>query len=100
LTTEAIQAKKKINANLRTVRMRIKEMQVFNNSSNKKWDNDFKIYLNFERVKAGITVARVKSARKKDFKILPSSAIRMMKKKIKFKKGMIAPKISRFNKYI
>jgi hypothetical protein len=61
--------------------MRIKRMQVFNNSSNKKWDNDFKIYLNLKKVKAGIIITRVKSAKKKDFKMLPSSAIKMMEKK-------------------
>jgi hypothetical protein len=80
--------------------MGIKEMQVFNNSSNKKRDNNFKIYFNSERAKIGIIIARVKSVRKKDFKILPSSAMRMIKKKIKFKKEMTVPKISRFNKYI
>jgi hypothetical protein len=44
--------------------------------------------------------ARVESVREKDFKILPSSAIRIKKKKVKFKKGIIVSKISRFNKYI
>jgi hypothetical protein len=58
------------------------------------------VYLNSERAETGIIIARVESARKKDFEILPSSAIRMIKKKIKFKKEMAAPKISRFNKYI
>jgi hypothetical protein len=75
-------------------------MQVSDNSSNEEWDNNLKIYLNFERVKAGITAVRVESARKKNLKILPSSAIRIIKKKIKFKKGMTASKIPRFNKYI
>jgi hypothetical protein len=85
---------------MRTIRMGIKKIQILNNSSNKKWDNNFKIYLNPEKAEAGIITARVKSVREKDFKILPSSAIRMMKKKIKFKKEMTAPKTSRFNKYI
>jgi hypothetical protein len=80
--------------------MGIKEIQVFNNLSDKKWDNDFKVYLNPERIKAGITITRVKSAREKDFKMLPSSAIRIMKKKKKFKKRIATSKISRFNKYI
>jgi hypothetical protein len=80
--------------------MRIKNIQVPDNSNNKKWDNDFKIYLNPERAKTNITITRVKSARKKDSEILPSSAIKMIKKKIKFKKEITAPKISRFNKYI
>jgi hypothetical protein len=75
-------------------------MQVSNNSNDKKWDNNFEIYLNPERVKIDIIIARVKSVRKKDLKILPSSAIRIMKKKVKFKKEMAAPKTSRFNKYI
>jgi hypothetical protein len=75
-------------------------MQVSNNSSDKEWDDDLKIYLNPERAEAGITVARVESARKKDSEMLPSSAIRMMKKKMKFEKGMTAPKTPRFNKYI
>jgi hypothetical protein len=44
------------------------------------------MYFNLERVKAGITVTRVKSAKKKDSGILPSSAIRIIKKKVKFKK--------------
>jgi hypothetical protein len=80
--------------------MGIKEMQVPNNSNNKKWDNNLKVYLNSEKAKTGIITARVKSAREKDLKMLPSSAIRMIKKKVKFKKKMTAPKISRFNKYI
>jgi hypothetical protein len=80
--------------------MGIKGIQVPNNSSNKKWDNDFKIYLNSDKAKAGIIITRVKSVREKDFEILLSSAIRMIKKKVKFKKEMAAPKISRFNKYI
>jgi hypothetical protein len=80
--------------------MGIKEIQVPNNSSNKKWNNNFKIYLNLERAKAGITATRVKSVRKKDLKILPLSAIRMIKNKIKIKKKMTASKTSRFNKYI
>jgi hypothetical protein len=75
-------------------------MQVPNNSSNKKWDNNLKIYLNSERTEIGITITRVESARKKDSEILPLSAIKMIKKKVKFKKGMAAPKISRFSKYI
>jgi hypothetical protein len=75
-------------------------MQVSDNSSNKEWDDNFKIYLNPERAEAGIIIARVESAREKDFKMLLSSAIRMMKKKIKFKKRMAASKIPRFNKYI
>jgi hypothetical protein len=75
-------------------------MQVSNNSSDKKWDNNFKIYLNPEKAETGITITRVKSIREKDLKILPSNAIRIIKNKIKFKKGMTAPKISRFNKYI
>jgi hypothetical protein len=75
-------------------------MQVPNNSSNKKWDNNLKIYLNSERTEIGITITRVESARKKDSEILPLSAIKMIKKKVKFKKGMAAPKISRFGKYI
>jgi hypothetical protein len=53
-------------------------MQVPDNSSNKKRDNNFKIYLNPERAETGIITARVKSARKKDFKILLSSAMRIM----------------------
>jgi hypothetical protein len=57
-------------------------MQVSNNSSDKKWNNNFKIYFNPERIKASIITARVKSAKKKDSEILPSSAIRMIKKKI------------------
>jgi hypothetical protein len=80
--------------------MGIKRMQIPNNSNNKKWNNNIKIYLNPERVKAGIIITRVESAREKDSKILSSSAIKMIKKKVKFKKGMAAPKISRFNKYI
>jgi hypothetical protein len=80
--------------------MEIKKIQVSNNSNNKKWDNDFKIYLNPEKIKTGITVTRVKSARKKDSEMLPSNAIRIIKKKIKFKKEMAISKISRFNKYI
>jgi hypothetical protein len=75
-------------------------MQVSNNSSDKKWNNNFKIYFNPERIKASIITARVKSAKKKDLEILPSSAIRIIKKKIKFEKKMAIPKISRFNKYI
>jgi hypothetical protein len=75
-------------------------MQVPDNSSDKKWDNNFKIYLNLEKAEAGIIIARVKSAKKKDLKMLPSSAIKMIKKKIKFEKKMAAPKISRFSKYI
>jgi hypothetical protein len=80
--------------------MRIKGMQVSNNSSDKKWDNNFKIYFNPEKAKAGIIATRVKSAKEKDLKMLPLSAIRMIKKKVKFEKGMAAPKIPRFNKYI
>jgi hypothetical protein len=75
-------------------------MQISNNSSNKKWDNDLKIYLNPERAETDIIAARVKSVRKKDFRILPSSAIRIIKKKVKFKKEIATPKISRFSKYI
>jgi hypothetical protein len=75
-------------------------MQISDNSSNKKWDNDFKIYLNFKRAEAGIVITRIKSVRKKDFEMLPLSAIRMIKNKIKFKKRMVISKISRFNKYI
>jgi hypothetical protein len=75
-------------------------MQVPNNSSDKKWNNDLKMYLNPERAEANIAITRVKSVRKKDSKILPSSAIRIIKKKVKFKKGMATPKIPRFNKYI
>jgi hypothetical protein len=75
-------------------------MQVSDNSSNKKWDDNFEIYLNLEKAEADITVTRVKSVRKKDLKILLSSAIRIMKKKIKFEKKMAVSKISRFNKYI
>jgi hypothetical protein len=75
-------------------------MQIPNNSNDKKWDNNLKIYLNPERAEAGITITRVESIRKKDSKILPSSAIRIIKKKIKFKKRMTASKTSRFNKYI
>jgi hypothetical protein len=100
LAAEIIQAKNEKDANMRIVRMGIKKMQVSDNSSNEKWDNDFKIYLNPDRAKAGITIARVESAKKKDFKILLSSAIRMIKKKMEFKKEMAAPKTSRFNKYI
>jgi hypothetical protein len=86
---------------MRTIRIEIKEIQVFNNSSDKKWDNDFKVYLNSDKVKIGIITARVKSVKKKNFKMLPSSAIRIKNKiKKKFKKEMAAPKISRFNKYI
>jgi hypothetical protein len=77
---------------MRTIRIGIKEIQVPNNSSNKKWNNDIKVYLNLEKSETGITVTRVKSARKKNFKILSSSAIRIMKKNLKFKKRMIAPK--------
>jgi hypothetical protein len=75
-------------------------MQISDNSSDKKWDNDLKIYLNLEKVKTGIIVARVESAKKKDSKMLPSSAIRMIKKKIKFKKRITVSKISRFSEYI
>jgi hypothetical protein len=42
----------------------------------------------------------VKSAREKNSEILPSNAIKIIKKKIEFKKRIIIPKISRFNKYI
>jgi hypothetical protein len=66
--------------------MEIKEMQVFNNSSDKKWDNNFKVYFNPERAKTGIVITRVKSVKKKDSEMLSSSAIRMIKKKVKFKK--------------
>jgi hypothetical protein len=56
-------------------------MQVPNNSSNKEWNNNFKMYLNPDRIEAGIAITRVKSVRKKDFKILPSSAIKIIKRK-------------------
>jgi hypothetical protein len=36
LFVEAIQTEKKISANLRIIRMGIKEMQIFDNSSDKK----------------------------------------------------------------
>jgi hypothetical protein len=75
-------------------------MQVSDNSSNKKWDNDFKIYLNPERAETGIIIARVKSVKEKDSEILSLSAIKMIKKKVKFKKGIATLKISRFNKYV
>jgi hypothetical protein len=100
LSVEVTQAKKKKKVNFRTVRMGIKGMQISDNSSNKKWNNNFEVYLNPERIKAGITVTRVKSVRKKDLRILPSNAIRIIKNKIKFKKGMAIPKTSRFGKYI
>jgi hypothetical protein len=61
-------------------------MQVFNNSNDKKWNNNFKVYLNPEKAEIDIAIARVKSVRKKDLEILPSSAIKIIKKKIKFKK--------------
>jgi hypothetical protein len=80
--------------------MGIKRMQVPNDSSDKKWDNNLKMYFNSEKAKVGIAITRVKSARKKDSGILPSSAIKIIKKKIKFKKRMAAPKTSRFSKYI
>jgi hypothetical protein len=80
--------------------MGIKKIQIFNNSSNKKWDNDFKIYFNLEKAEADIVIARVKSARKKDLGMLPSSAIRIIKKKIEFKKRITALKIFRFSEYI
>jgi hypothetical protein len=80
--------------------MRIKGIQIPNNSSDKEWDNDFEIYFNLERVKTGIIIIRVKLARKKDLKILSSNAIKIIKKKVKFKKEIIISKISRFNKYI
>jgi hypothetical protein len=100
LFVETTQTEKKINANLRIIRIKIKRMQVPNDSSDKKWNNNLKIYLNPERAEAGITAARVKSARKKDSEILLLSAMRIMKKKIKFEKRMTVPKTSRFNKYI
>jgi hypothetical protein len=100
LSIEITQTKKKTNINFRIIRIRIKGMQVPNNSSDKKWDNNFKIYFNPERIKVSIITARVKSARKKDLKMLPSSAIKMIKKKVKFEKEIAIPKISRFNKYI
>jgi hypothetical protein len=75
-------------------------MQVPNNSSDKEWDNNFEVYLNFDKAKAGIITARVKSAREKDSEMLPSSAIKIIIKKVKFKKGMVTSKIPRFNKYI
>jgi hypothetical protein len=80
--------------------MGIKGMQVPDDSSDKEWDDDFKVYLNPERAEAGIITARVKSVREKDSRMLPSSAMRMIKKKVKFKKRMAAPKIFRFSKYI
>jgi hypothetical protein len=58
------------------------------------------VYFNFEKVKTGIVIARVKSVREKDLGMLSSSAIRIIKKKVKFKKRMAVPKIPRFNKYI
>jgi hypothetical protein len=58
------------------------------------------MYLNLEKAKAGIAIARVKSAKKKDSEILSSNAIRIIKKKVKFKKKITTPKIFRFNKYI
>ena len=100
LSVEAIQTEKEININLRTIRMGIKEIQIPNNSSNKKQNNNFKIYLNPERAKAGIAITRVKLTKKKDFKILPLSAIRIIKKKIKFKKRITTSKIPRFSEYI
>jgi hypothetical protein len=58
------------------------------------------MYLNPEKAKTGIIIICVKSAREKDSRMLSSSAIKMIKKKIKFKKEMAALKISRFNEYI
>jgi hypothetical protein len=80
--------------------MGIKEIQVFDDSSDEKWDDDFEVYLNPERAEVGIVVARVKSAREKDSGMLPSSAMRMMKKKVEFEKKIVASKISRFGEYI
>jgi hypothetical protein len=80
--------------------MGIKGMQVLDDSSDEEWDDDLKVYLNPERAKVGIAAARVESAREKDSRMLPSSAMRMMKKKVKFEKGMAASKISRFGEYI
>jgi hypothetical protein len=78
----------------------MKGMQVPDNLSDKKWNNDFKIYLNPEKAKTDITATRVESAKKKNSEMLPSSAMRIIIKKVKFKKEMAAPKISRFDKYI
>ena len=36
-------------------------MQIPNDSSDKKWDKDFKIYLNPGRAETGVTTAHVKS---------------------------------------
>jgi hypothetical protein len=100
LFIEITQIKKETGINFRTIRIGIKGMQIPNNSSDKKWNNNFKIYLNSEKAKTGIITARVKSIKKKDSGILPSSAIRIIKKKMKFKKGIAISKTSRFNKYI
>jgi hypothetical protein len=81
LAAEVIQIKNEIDTNFRIIRIGIKKMQVSNNSNDEKWDNNLKIYFNLKRSKADIAVTRVESARKKDSKILLSSAIRMMKKK-------------------
>jgi hypothetical protein len=80
--------------------MRIKGMQVSDDSSDKEWDNNLEVYLNLGRVEADITVTHVKSIKEKDSGMLPSSAIRMIKKKVEFEKRIAAPKTPRFDKYI
>jgi hypothetical protein len=86
LAVEVIQAGNKKGANIRIIRMGIKEMQVPDNSSDKEWNNNIEIYLNPEKAKAGIIATRVKSVRKKDSGILPSSAMRIIKKKKNLRK--------------
>jgi hypothetical protein len=58
------------------------------------------VYLNSGKSKVGITVTRIKSIKEKNVDMLPSSTIKIIKKKIEFKKEMTAPKIPRLSKYI
>jgi hypothetical protein len=92
LFAEVIQIKNKTNINFRTVRMGIKGIQIPNNSNDEERDNNLKIYLNLKKTKTDITAARVKSVKEKDSKMLPSSAIKIIKNKIFFKKKWLLRK--------
>jgi hypothetical protein len=59
-----------------------------------------KYILILKKLRQALLLPAENQLKKKDSGILPSSAIRIIKKKIKFKKRMTAPKIPRFNKYI
>jgi hypothetical protein len=97
LEAKAEQKIKKETGQVRSLSACVKGARVFNNFSDKEWDNEIEI---FYYNKVSIAAARIELNKKRRFNLFGLERMSIYKKKVKFEKDLAVLKVTRFGDFL